>query len=307
MSAKKSNWVKAGLPICGGIAFSAVFMVQGGQRGIPAADPKNANKTYDKHDLAGIWTRNSTPGGYGGGGTCRDCGDRGFGVNVPPLTPLGQKMFDANKPSYGRNLGSPEAAAHPEEPIGRRRAVPPANGTDPYQTCNPMGPSRALIYPDPVEFIVLPDRIYQHFEWGYGLRTIWTDGRKPLMDPDLPRWWGYSAGRWDGDTFVVTTTGVDDRTWVDHFGYPHSVDMVFEERFRRIACAALELSMTITDPKIYTAPFKSETKKFRRLEKDSIKSIEGWAGILEDLCAPADEIEQFNKRVRDPAGGVVHQ
>jgi hypothetical protein len=27
---------------------------------------------------------------------------------------------------------------------------------------------------------------------------------------------------------------------------------------------------------------------------------------MEDLCAPADEVEQFNKRVRDPAGGVIH-
>ena len=114
----------------------------------------------------------------------------------------------------------------PNEPIGRRRAVPPANDTDPYQHCNPMGPSRALIYPDPMEMIVLPDRTLQQFEWGYGLRTIWTDGRQPLMDPDLPRWWGYSAARWDGDTFVVTTTGVDERTWIDHYGYPHSVDMV---------------------------------------------------------------------------------
>jgi hypothetical protein len=208
----RSNWIQAGSLVCGGLVLSAVLLGQGGQRGIPAADPKNANKPYDKHDLAGIWTRNGSPGGYGGGGTCRDCGDRGFGVDVPPLTPLGQKMFDANQPSYGRNLGSADAAAHPEEPIGRRRAVPPANGTDPYQYCNPMGPSRALIYPDPVEFLVLPDRIYQHFEWGYGLRTIWTDGRKPLMDPDLPRWWGYSTGHWDGDTFVVTTTGVDERT-----------------------------------------------------------------------------------------------
>jgi hypothetical protein len=307
MKARSSNWFQAGLLVSGGILLSAALLGQGGQRGFTAADAKNANKPYDKHDLAGLWSRNSTPGGYGGGGTCRDCGDRGFGLNVPPLTPLGQKMFDANKPSYGRNLGSPEAAAHPEEPIGRRRAVPPANGTDPYQTCNPMGPSRALIYPDPVEFIVLPDRIYQHFEWGYGLRTIWTDGRKPLMDPDLPRWWGYSAAHWEGDTFVVTTTGVDDRTWVDHFGYPHSVDMVLEERYRRTAYDVLELNMTITDPKIYTAPWKSETKKFRKLEKGAIKSVEGWAGLLEDLCAPADEVEQFNKRVRDPAGGVVHQ
>ncbi|HLH30780.1 MAG TPA: hypothetical protein VKY31_06225, partial [Terriglobia bacterium] len=115
--------IYAGLLVCFGLATSIALTGQG--RGIGAADPKNANKPYDKHDLAGYWTRNGTPGGYGGGGTCRDCGDRGYGVDVPPLTPLGQKMFDANKPSYGRNLGSADAAAHPEEPIGRRRAVPP--------------------------------------------------------------------------------------------------------------------------------------------------------------------------------------
>jgi hypothetical protein len=301
----KTSVVLTTIALCLALVFTATLLGQGGQRGFTAADPKNASKAYDKRDISGIWSRNGTPGGYGGGGTCRNCGDRGFGNSVPAFTPLGQKMFDANKPSYGRLLGTPDAAAHPEEHIGRRRAVPPANGTDPYQTCNPMGPSRALIYPDPLEFIVLPDRVYQHFEWGYGLRTIWTDGRQPLMDPDLPRWWGYSTGRWDGDAFVVTTTGVDDRTWVDHFGYPHSVDMVLEERYRRTAYDVLELNMTVTDPKIYTAPWKSETKKFRRIEKGTIKSIEGWSGLLEDLCAPADEVEQFNKRVRDPAGGVI--
>jgi hypothetical protein len=277
----------------------------GGRGGITAHNPATDNKPYDKHDLSGIWTRNGTPGGYGGGGTCRDCGDRGFSNEVPPFTPVGQKMFDANKPSYGRLLGSTDAAAHPEEHIGRRRAVPPANDTDPYQHCNPMGPSRALIYPDPMEINVLPEKILQQFEWGYGTRTIWTDGRKSLLDPDLPRWWGYSTGRWDGDTFVVTTTGVDERTWVDHFGYPHSIDMVLEERYRRPLYDVLELSMTIADPKIYMRPWISETKRFRRLEKGSIKTVDSWTGLLEDVCAPADEVETFNKRVRDPAGGVV--
>ena len=141
-----------------------------------AANPANANKPYDKKDISGIWSRNGSPGGFGGGGTCRDCGDHGFSNEVPPLTPLGQKMFDANMPSYGRNLNSPEAKAHPEEAIGRRRAVPPANGTDPYQTCNPEGIPRALIYPDPMEMNVLPNKIMQQFEWGYAVRTIWTDG-----------------------------------------------------------------------------------------------------------------------------------
>ena len=189
------------------VLFSSLALAQGGRGGVLAANPANANKPFDKHDLSGIWTRNGTPAGYGGGGTCRDCGDRGFSNDVPPMTPLGQKMFDANKPSYGRNLGSPDANAHPEEHIGRRRAVPPANGTDPYQYCNPEGLTRALIYPDPLEMNVLPDKIMQQFEWTYATRTIWTDGRKLPEDADQLRWWGYSTGHWDGDTFVVDSNG----------------------------------------------------------------------------------------------------
>jgi hypothetical protein len=306
----KTSFVPASVTLFGVMLFAPMVWAQGGPgpggRGILAHSPANDNKPYDKHDLSGFWSRNGSPGGYGGGGTCRDCGDRGFGTDVPPLTPVGQKMFDANKPSYGRLLGTADAASHSEEPIGRRRAVPPANDTDPYQHCNPMGPSRALIYPDPLEMLALPDRIIQQFEWGYGTRTIWTDGRKPLMDPDQQRWWGYSTGRWDGDTFIVTTTGVDERTWVDHFGYPHSVDMVLEERYRRSAYDVLELSMTVTDPKVYSRPWVSEPKKFRKLTKDAIKTVDGWTGLMEDLCAPADEVDLFNKRVRDPAGGVIH-
>jgi len=287
--------------------LSSLALAQGGRGGIMAANPANANKPFDKHDLSGIWTRNGTPAGYGGGGTCRDCGDRGFSNDVPPMTPLGQKMFDANKPSYGRNLGSPDANAHPEEHIGRRRAVPPANGTDPYQYCNPEGVTRALIYPDPLEMNVLPDKIMQQFEWTYLVRTIWTDGRKLPEDADQLRWWGYSTGHWDGDTFVVDSNGFDERTWIDHFGYPHSTDMKLQERYKRTAYDVMELSMTVTDPKIYTRPWISQTKKFRKLNtKDGIKTADGWGGLMEDLCAPADEVEQFNKRVRDPAGGVIH-
>ncbi len=43
---------------------------QGGRR-ILAADPKNADRPYDKHDISGTWSRNGSPGGYGGGGTNR--------------------------------------------------------------------------------------------------------------------------------------------------------------------------------------------------------------------------------------------
>ena len=269
----------------------------GAGRGRAAAAPDT--RPFNARELAGTWSRNS--GGFGGGGTCADCGDRGFSLEWPVFTPEGQAAFDRNIPSYGREKDSADAKAHPEEHIGRRRSQPPGLGNDPYGTCNPMGVSRALLYPDPVEFLVLPDRIMQHYEWHYGIRTIWMDGRKlPPNPPDLLRWWGYSVGRWEGDTLVVESVGHDDRTWVDYFGYPHSDVMHLEERYRRTAYDTLELSMTVTDPKYYAKPWKSQTKRFKLLPNGFIKTPDGWEGLLEDICAPIDEFE-FHRTIRDPA------
>jgi hypothetical protein len=290
-----------------GAGGPAPAAAQGGGRGQRGLNPTFEQRTdlpFNAKDFAGIWSRNS--GGFGGGGTCPDCGDRGYSDEWPSFTPEGQKRFELNKPSYGRALGSPDAAAHPEEHIGRRRAIPPANDTDPYQHCNPMGVTRANIYPDPVEFIMLPDRMILNYEWTYSWRTIWLDGRKAPAEPDLPRWWGYSAGRWEGNTLVVETTGNDDRSWVDHFGYPHSDQMKIEERWTRLNYNTLELKMIITDPVIYTKPWASQTKRFHLIPRQNIKTPDNWVGLFEDLCAPVDEVDQFNKRIRDPAGGVIH-
>jgi hypothetical protein len=82
--------------------------------------------------------------------------------------------------------------------------------------------------------------------------------------------------------------------------------MVLEERYRRTAYDVVELTMTINDPKVYTRPWASQLKRFRKLDtKNGIKTVDGWGGLMEDLCAPIEEVDNFNKRVRDPAGGVV--
>jgi len=260
-------------------------------------------QNFDPHDLSGIWSRNSQ--GYGGGGTCRGCGDRGFNNEVPPMTPSGQARFDANKPSYGRALGSAAAAQHPEEHIGRRRGVPPGQGNDIVTACNPSGLPRMLLYPDPIEFVFDKngDKVVQTFQWTHQWRTIYKDGRKLPEDPDVPRWYGYSVGKWEGNTFVVDSYGFDDRTWVDHFGYPHSDKMRLQERYRRVDHDTLELSMTIDDPKTYTKPWVSQTKRFKLLKKEEI-SYDGWYGMLEEICAPVDEVDNFLNRIVKPAGGV---
>jgi hypothetical protein len=55
-------------------------------------------------------------------------------------------------------------------------------------------------------------------------------------------------------TFVVETTGTDERTWVDYFGRPHSAAAQFEERYRRIGRDTLQVTVTVTDPETYTRP-----------------------------------------------------
>jgi hypothetical protein len=90
----------------------------------------------------------------------------------------------------------------------------------------------------------------------------------------------------------VESIGYDDRTWLDHFGSPHSDEMRLEERYRRIDPDHLELSMTLTDPKTYTKPWVGDKITFDRAK----------VAIFEEICAPSEE-NHFNDRIRDAAIG----
>ena len=159
-----------------------------------------------------------------------DCGDRGYSFEFPSSRQQGQAAFDKNIPSYGRLKDSDDAKAHPEEHIGRRRAQPPALGNDTYGTCNPMGMPRAILYPDPVEFIVLTGSHLSSTSSGAtdSARSGWTAARFSTPDDvDICRGGGVTppddgrATRWSSNR-----PGYDERTWVDYFGYPHSDQMV---------------------------------------------------------------------------------
>src|SRR5262252_3832521 len=63
-------------------------------------------------------------------------------------------------------------------------------------------------------------------------RQIYTDGR-PLPKNLDPTWMGYSIGKWEGDTFVVHTTGLNERGWLDALGHPRSEQMQITERYLR--------------------------------------------------------------------------
>jgi Domain of unknown function (DUF3471) len=104
-------------------------------------------------------------------------------------------------------------------------------------------------------------------------RTVFTDGRDLPQDPN-PTWLGYSVGRWDGDTLVVTTAGFNDKGWLDSAGHPQTESLRITERLRRRDFGHMDLEMTIDDPKVFTRPFT--IKRERVLAPDT--------DLLEDVC-----------------------
>lgn len=268
-------------------------------------------RRYDKRDFSGLWSR--TPQQYGLP-ACPECRDPvtwpgyGFFGNTPPRTPEGQRRFEQNKPARGIELGSAEAARRTDIDVGYRRAVLPAFGNDPEMRCEPLGLPRLITFSGggaTMEMVQTPNRILQLFEWTWDFRDIWMDGRGiPNVEDYLPRFNGYSVGRWEGDTLVVTSVGFDDRQWLDQYGFPISEKAVLEERWDRPSPNRLRARLTLIDPETYTEPWQSSEKVWALIPKESM-AIGGWSGILEDRCVPSDE-SLFNT-YRDRAAGIEAQ
>src|SRR5713101_1695223 len=103
-------------------------------------------------------------------------------------------------------------------------------------------------------------------------RTIHTDGRRLPEDPN-PAWLGYSVGRWEGDTLVVTTAGFNDRTWLDFAGHPHSEALRTTERFHRRDFGHMDFEMTLEDPKTFTKPITFKADKMLVADTDILETI----------------------------------
>jgi hypothetical protein len=124
----------------------------------------------------------------------------------------------------------------------------------PSSRCLPLGPFLAHTYLDPRKVVQTSGLILILNERDFSYRQIFTDGR-PLPDDPNPSWYGYSSGHWDGDVLVVETNGLRDGLWLDFQGDPITSSARLTERFRRPNFGALDIDVTIDDPKAYTQPF----------------------------------------------------
>jgi hypothetical protein len=109
----------------------------------------------------------------------------------------------------------------------------------------------------PKKLIQLPSVVVLLFESYHSYRQIFTDGR-PLPERRDPAWFGYSVGKWVGDALVVDTVGINEKTWLDDGGHPHSDALHIIERFRRPDFGHMQVEVTIDDPKAYAKPWTAK-------------------------------------------------
>jgi hypothetical protein len=261
--------------LIGTIVVAPTLLAQGGGQGT-AARPGTANpataKPAPKRDITGIWNRQagdpSLSSIHSLSGVARGPGY----VDMPPMTPEGQKRFEANRPGYGIR----------QQPMGN----------DPNLRCMPTGMPR-LVWGGG-EFAQLPGKMVQFM--GSTWRQIATDGR-PLRveEPELrydSGWMGSSVGRWENDdTFVVESAGFNGQSWLSEEGLPFSDEMKMTERYKRVDFDTLTLDATIDDPKTYTQLYKVITVTFER-GPDRVR--------VATFCNPDNE-KLFEERIRSQA------
>ena len=205
------------------LAFSPIILSPTAQQ------PGTANAQTAAHptDLTGLWARHS---------------DRSYARRfdeVPPMTPWAEEKYKV----VTEGMAPDEGARDDTDPI--------------ITACAPGGMTRILQQGRPFEIFQVPGRVLIVFEVDSKVRHIWMDGREHPEDPH-PTWMGHSIGRWDGDTLVVDTVGLNDKSWLDSGGHPHSEALHVVERFRRVSHDALEVEVMYEDPLAYRKPWRGK-------------------------------------------------
>ena len=106
-----------------------------------------------------------------------------------------------------------------------------------------------------------------------------------------PSWYGESIGHYEGDSLVVDTIGVNDRTWLDGFGTPHTKDLHVVERLHLIEDGkVLEANVHVEDPGAFTMPWDA-IERYRQFEAAVAKvPLERLAQLASAAEGPLTEI-----------------
>jgi hypothetical protein len=124
--------------------------------------------------------------------------------------------------------------------------------------CWPHGVPGFLLYPvHPIIFIQTPKEVIMTWGQDFQLRHVYLD--VPHSPNPKPSWYGESVGHYEnGDTLVVDTIGLNDRTFVDNYRTPHTTQLHVVERFKLLnGGQAMEVNVHVEDPGAFTMPWNA--------------------------------------------------
>jgi hypothetical protein len=90
----------------------------------------------------------------------------------------------------------------------------------------------------------------------------------PHSENPKPSWYGESVGHYEGgDTLVIDTIGLNDRTFIDNYRTPHTTQLHVVERLKLTdGGKAIDISMMVDDPGAFTAAW-SATQRWTQVDR----------------------------------------
>jgi hypothetical protein len=239
----------------GGLALACLgfALAAAAQGAATPATPSPGAAASNPRDIDGVWW---TPG--------YDRKYRTLEGALPPFTERGRREWEHNVKAD--EAGEPVADA----PTG----------------CLPHGIPRLLASPYPIQIISTPGQMTWVHEVNRNQRWIYMNEEHPA---NLPKTYlGHSVGHWEGNTLVIDTVALNDKTRIDEEGITHSDQLHVVEHITKSADGKqLESLITITDPVMFTKPWT--TKRIYKARPE--------VRLMEYVC------EENNRNA--PVGGVT--
>ncbi|MBZ5601860.1 MAG: hypothetical protein LAO79_06110 [Acidobacteriia bacterium] len=161
---------------------------------------------------------------------------------------------------------------------------------DPEVRCYLPGVPRATYMPYPFQIFQSTKAFTIAYEFDGAFRNVFLKDPGPAP---IDTWIGQSYGKWEGDTFVVDVTGLDERTWFDRSGNYHSDTLHVVERYTLRSPEVLWYEATIDDPKTFTKSWKISFPLYKHVEPN--------AQLMEFKCVEFVEDLMYGQFSKKPA------
>jgi hypothetical protein len=159
---------------------------------------------------------------------------------------------------------------------------------NPAVACTPVGTPGmfTLNHGYPSQIFMAPGIFVHLAEADNAWRVVHTDGRphKPAEELE-PLYNGDETAHWEGDTLIIDSISLDERTWVNANTWFHSDQLHVIERLRRPSMNYMEYQITVEDPKVLTKPWTSAWDTYSLGNED----------LIENFCTDNETINQLRK------------